>query len=121
MYDADVELILGADLYRKLISFGYFDRMEVSNSSESVGYIASPNDFQKYGRPFEDDPIDDAKALLASLTYGRTRSEYSRGNITMPLALLNALIAGREHGKNGIRALGEASKELAARKENKYS
>src|SRR3546814_4687249 len=81
--------------------------MEVSNSSESVGYIASPNDFQKYGRPFEDDPIDDAKALLASLTYGRTRSEYSRGNITMPIALLNALIAGREIGKNGIRARSE--------------
>src|SRR3546814_435250 len=32
MYDADVERILGADLYRKLISVGYFDRMEVSNS-----------------------------------------------------------------------------------------
>src|SRR3546814_13446675 len=78
MYYADVERILGADLYRKLISVGYFDRMEVSNSSESVGYIASPNDFQKSGRPFEDDPIDDAKALLASLTYGRTRREYSR-------------------------------------------
>ena len=43
--------------------------MEVSNSTEAVGYITSPNDFQKYGRPFEDDPIDDAKALLASLTY----------------------------------------------------
>src|SRR3546814_1829968 len=89
--------------------------MEVSNSTEAVGYIASPNDFQKYGRPFEDDPIDDAKALLASLTYGRTRSEYSRGNITMPIALLNALIAEREIGKNGIRAIGEDYKELEAR------
>src|SRR3546814_17852095 len=86
--------------------------MEVSNSSESVGYIASPNDFQKYGRPFEDDPIDDAKALLASLTYGRTRSEYSSGNITMPIALLNALIAGREIGKHEIRALGDNYKDL---------
>jgi hypothetical protein len=39
----------------------------------------------------EDDPIDDAKALLASLTYGQTRSSYTRGNITMPDALLRAL------------------------------
>ena len=89
--------------------------MEVSNSTEAVGYIASPNDFQKYGRPFEDDPIDDAKALLASLTYGRTRSSYIRGNITMPDALLRALIAGREIGKNGVRAIGEDYRELEAR------
>src|SRR3546814_20600179 len=106
MYYADVERILGADLYRKLISVGFFDRMEVSNSTEAIGYIASPNDFQKYGRPFEDDPIDDAKALLASLTYGQTRSSYTRGNITMPDALLRALIAGREIGQNGVRAIG---------------
>lgn len=115
MHDRDVEAILGQDLFRKLISIGYFDRMEVSNSKESVGYVASPNDFQKYGRPFEDDPIDDAKALLASLTYGRTRSEYTRGAITMPTALLAALVAGREVGKNGIRAIGEDYKELEVR------
>ena len=89
--------------------------MEVSNSAEAVGYIASPNDFQKYGRPFEDDPIDDAKALLASLTYGQTRSSYIRGNITMPDALLRALITGREIGKNGVRAIGEDYRELEAR------
>ena len=46
----------------------------------------------------EDDPIDDAKALLASLTYGRTRSEHTRGKITLPTALLRALIEGREVG-----------------------
>jgi hypothetical protein len=115
LYDADVKKMLGAELYRRLISVGFFDRMEVSNSTEAVGYIASPNDFQKYGRPFEDDPIDDAKALLASLTYGRTRSTYVRGNITMPDALLRALIAGREIGKNGVRAIGEDYRELEAR------
>lgn len=115
LYDADVKKMLGAELYRRLISVGFFDRMEVSNSTEAVGYIASPNDFQKYGRPFEDDPIDDAKALLASLTYGRTRSTYVRGNITMPDALLRALIAGREIGKNGVKAIGEDYRELEAR------
>jgi hypothetical protein len=81
----------------------------------TVGYICSPNDFQKYGRPFVDDPIDDAKALIASLTYGQTRSAYERGNITMPAALLRALIDGREVGKNGIAAIGEDYKELEAR------
>jgi hypothetical protein len=115
LYDADVKKMLGADLYRRLISVGFFDRMEVSNTTEAVGYIASPNDFQKYGRPFEDDPIDDAKALLASLTYGQTRSSYIRGNITMPDALLRALIGGREIGKNGVRAIGEDYRELEAR------
>ena len=115
LYEGDVRKILGAELFRKLIAVGYFDRMEVSNSTEAVGYIASPNDFQKYGRPFEDDPIDDAKALLASLTYGRTRSGYTRGAIAFPVALLNALIAGREVGKNGIRAIGEDYRELEAR------
>ncbi len=115
LYDVQVKKILGAELYKRLISVGFFDRMEVSNSTEAVGYIASPNDFQKYGRPFEDDPIDDAKALLASLTYGQTRSSYIRGNITMPDALLRALIAGREIGKNGVRAIGEDYRELEAR------
>jgi hypothetical protein len=115
LYDATAKLLLGAELHKRLISVGFFDRMEVCNSTESVGYIASPNDFQKYGRPFEEDPIDDAKALLASLTYGRTRSSSYRGQITMPDALLRALINGREIGKNGIRAIGEDYKELEAR------
>jgi hypothetical protein len=90
--------------------------MEVSNRTEAVGYITSPNDFQKYGRPFEEDPIDDAKALLSSLTYGRTRSSAHRGRITLPADLLRALIAGREVGGEwGVRAIGEDYQELEAR------
>lgn len=116
LYDEDVRKMLADDLYRRLISVGLFDRLEVSNPSEAVGYITSPNDFQKYGRPFEDDPIDDAKALLASLTYGRTRSETVRGKITLPTALLRALIDGREVGGDyGVRAIGEDYRELEAR------
>jgi hypothetical protein len=113
--DSDVEHMLGADLYRRLVSVGFFDRMEVNNSTEAVGYVTSPNDFQKYGRPFEDDPVDDAKALLASLTYGQTRSGYTRGNIRLPDALLKALINGREIGKQGVRAIGEDYRELEKR------
>lgn len=117
LYEADVEKVLGADLYKRLISVGLFDRMEVSNSTESVGYIASPNDFQKFGRPFEEDPIDDAKALIASLTYGQTRSSYTRGQITMPEALIRALVRGDELAAKagGIRAIGEDYRELEAR------
>ena len=115
MYEGEVGQILGGGLYSRLISVGLFDRMEVSNSAESVGYVTSPNDFQKYGRPFEDDPIDDAKALLASLTYGRTRSNTSRGRIILPDALLNALINGREVGGRGVSAIGEDYQELERR------
>lgn len=117
LYDVEVEQMLGADLYRRLISVGLFDRMEVSNSTESVGYVASPNDFQKYGRPFEEDPIDDAKALIASLTYGQTRSSYTRGQITMPDALIRTLVRGEELAARagGVRAIGEDYRELEAR------
>lgn len=117
MYEAEVEKVLGAELYKRLVSVGLFDRMEVSNSTESVGYIASPNDFQKYGRPFEEDPIDDAKALIASLTYGQTRSNSVRGRITMPEALIRSLVRGDElaAGAGGIRAIGEDYRELEAR------
>ena len=113
--DTDAARMLGQTLYERLVSVGLFDRLEVSNSTEAVGYLTSPNHFQKFGRPFENDPIDDAKALLASLTYGQTRSSYARGNITMPSALLNALIAGREIGGRGVRAIGEDYKELERR------
>ncbi|WP_227340118.1 hypothetical protein [Sphingopyxis sp. P8] len=117
LYDADVQKMLGADLYKRLVSVGLFDRMEVSNSTESVGYVASPNDFQKYGRPFEEDPIDDAKALIASLTYGQTRSHHTRGQITMPDALIRALVRGDELAAKagGVRAIGEDYRELEAR------
>lgn len=116
LYDGDVQRVLGSELYNRLVSVGLFDRMEVSNKREVVGYVTSPNDFQKFGRPFEDDPIDDAKALLASLTYGRTRSTSSRGKITLPEDLLRALINGREVGGQwGARAIGEDYKELERR------
>lgn len=66
--------MLGDDLFRRLVGIAYSDRMEVNNTAEAAGYLASPNAFQRFGRPFEEDPIDDAKALLASLTYGMQRS-----------------------------------------------
>lgn len=115
LQDTDAARILGPELYKRLISVGVFDRIEVSNSTESVGYLTSPNDFQKFGRPFEEDPIDDAKALIASLTYGQTRSDFYRGQITMPEKLIKKLVRGEEVGKNGVRAIGEDYIELEAR------
>lgn len=114
--DQDAKKILGVDLYRRLIGVGLFDRLEVSNSKEAVGYLTSPDVFQKFGKPFEEDPVDDAKALLASLTYGMTRSDAVRGAITWPDALLRNLIAGNEvGGRYGVRAIGEDYKELEKR------
>lgn len=116
LVDTEVGRMLGDDLFRRLASVGYFDRMEVNNRAESVGYIALPDAFQRYGRPFEEDPIDDAKALLASLTYGMTRSTAGRGKIVLPLQLLNSLIAGNEIGGQwGATAIGEDYRELERR------
>lgn len=116
LHDSEAQKVLGQALYDRLIGVGLFDRLEVSNSTEAVGYITSPDSFQKYGRPFEDDPIDDAKALLASLTYGMTRSTNARGQITMPRALLKSLISGNEiGGQYGVKAIGEDYRELEKR------
>ncbi len=115
--EVEIKKILGERLFETFIAIGFFDRMEINNSSEIHGYLALPDAFQRYGSPFEEDPIDDAKALLASLTYGINRSSYARGQITMPEALLRALINGREVGRNkgGVRAIGEDYKALEGR------
>lgn len=114
--DSDLRKILGDNLYTRVMGIGLFDRLEVSNNTESIGYIVFPYTFQKYGRPFEEDPVDDAKALLASLTYGMTRSAPERGRIAFPDALLRKLIAGEEvGGPNGISAIGEDYRELEKR------
>lgn len=114
--DMEAERILTKPLYKRVVGIGLFDRLEVSNSIEAVGYLTSPDNFQRFGRPFESDPIDDAKALLASLTYGMTRSSAGRGAISYPRALLNKLINGEEVGGNyGATAIGEDYRELEKR------
>jgi hypothetical protein len=114
--ESDVETILGEELFARLTSVGYFDRMEVNNPKESIGYVALPDAFQRYGRPFEEDPVDDAKALLASLTYGMTRSSASRGRIVLPRVLLGSLVSGNEIGGQwGATAIGQDYQELERR------
>jgi len=116
MTDKEVETILGPDMFRRLTSVGYFDRMEVNNPNESVCYIALPDAFQRYGQPFQEDPVDDAKALLAALTYGITRSAASRGRIVLPRILIQSLVDGNEiGGRWGATAIGEDYRELERR------
>jgi len=102
--------IVGSSLFQKLHSIGMYDVSEVSNEDESVMYITRPSAFGKYGDPFADDALDLAKALVACLTYGMTRSPYSRGRILMLNLLLGKLIAGREVGP--ATAIGQDYKIL---------
>lgn len=112
----EVERVIGPSLLNRLVSVGYFDRMEVNNPQESAGYLALPDAFQRYGKPFEEDPVDDAKALLASLSYGMTRSTAGRGRIVMPIALLTKLVSGEKvGGPYGATAIGEDYRELERR------
>ncbi|MDR2123912.1 MAG: hypothetical protein LBP38_02880 [Desulfovibrio sp.] len=98
--------LLGEDLLKKVISIGLYDINIVANSKEEVGFMTLPSAFGKYAdTAFLDDAFDLAKAFLSSLSYGMTRSSYSRGNIRLVEALLNTLIAGGAVGP--ATAIGE--------------
>lgn len=104
------EKILGEELFKKLNSIGMYDLNRVSNESEAVMYVTRPAAFGKFGDPFTDDALDLAKALVACLTYGMTRSPYSRGRITMLRALLGKLLRGGTVGP--ATAIGQDYKVL---------
>ena len=90
-----VTKILGERLFQKLHSIGVFDVSVVSNDKEEIKYVTRPGAFRKYSN-FTGDAFDLVKAFVSSLTYGMTRSYYSRGRIRSLDALLQALIDGRE-------------------------
>ncbi|AMO54949.1 hypothetical protein [Endozoicomonas montiporae] len=103
--------ILGESLFRKVSSIGFFDINVVSNSTEEVGYLTLPSAFSKFSSSsMVEDAFDLAKAFVASLTYGMTKSAYERGQISMIDRLLGALIDGREVGP--VRAIGQDYKIL---------
>lgn len=106
----DATRILTEPLFNKVNSIGFFDVNVVSNSSEEVGYLTLPSAFSKYSSALVEDAFDLAKAFVASLTYGMTKSESARGQITMIDRLLGALIAGREVGP--VNAIGQDYKIL---------
>lgn len=107
---ADAERVLGKLLFTKLASVGIYDINIVSNTQEEVAYVTRPSAFSKYGDSLADDAFDLAKMFVSSLTYGMTRSQYSRGQIRMIEALMNTLISGAPIGP--VSAIGEDYKIL---------
>jgi len=104
------ESLLGDELFRKVVAVGLYDANVVANSTEKVAFLTKPSAFAKYSSSTVDDAFDLAKAFLSSLTYGMTRSSYSRGNIQMVGALMNALIRGEPVGP--VTAIAEDYKVL---------
>jgi hypothetical protein len=107
---ADAERILGKTLFTRLSSVGIYDINIVSNTQEEVAYVTRPSAFSKYGDSLVEDAFDLAKMFVSSLTYGMTRSEYSRGQIRMIEALMNTMIAGGSIGP--VQAIVEDYKIL---------
>jgi hypothetical protein len=105
--------MLGENLFRKLHSIGMYDVSTVSNPRENVEYVTRPSAFNKFGRSDVDDAFDLAKAFVASLQYGMTRSSYSRGQISMLDRLMQRLIDGHHVGP--CTAIGHDYKILELR------
>ncbi len=106
----EAQKILGIKLFKKVAAIGFIDVNVVSNNKEEVGYVTLPSAFSKYSSSMVEDAFDLAKAFVASLTYGMTKSSYMRGQITMIDRLLSALISGREVGP--VSAIGQDYKVL---------
>ncbi|MEI8669701.1 hypothetical protein P4S65_16595 [Pseudoalteromonas sp. B131b] len=106
----DASRILGTTLFNKVNSIGFFDINVVSNHQEEVGFLTLPSAFSKFSNSMVDDAFDLAKAFVASLTYGMTKSDHARGQISMIDKLLGALIDGREVGP--VKAIGQDYKML---------
>ncbi|MFK8253279.1 hypothetical protein [Ancylobacter terrae] len=102
---AQVERILGKELFDKLRAAGMYDVNEVANPLGEHAFVTRPSAFHKFNDPFVDDSFDLAKALVAALTYGMTQSSVGRGKIGMIKALLNKLIRGVSVGP--ATAIGE--------------
>ncbi|MEO3880004.1 hypothetical protein [Rheinheimera fenheensis] len=106
----EAKKILNENLFNKVCSIGIFDINIVSNNTEEVGYLTLPSAFSKFSSSIIEDAFDLAKAFVASLTYGMTKSSYARGQITMIERLLQALIEGRSVGP--VNAIGQDYKIL---------
>lgn len=105
-----VRKMLGDQLFDKLHSIGVFDVSAVNNDTETSYYITRPGAFGKYGNLVANDAFDLAKAFVASLTYGMTKSVHSRGKIKLLNLLLDKLIRGEE--LNPSTAAGQDYKVL---------
>lgn len=102
---SSVKTVLGDALLEKMQAIGMYDVSLVENNTEKVAYVTRPSAFAKYGDALVEDAMDLAKAFVASLTYGMSRSSYTRGQITMIEKLLRKLINGGRVG--AVKAIGE--------------
>ncbi len=109
----DAEKILGVPLFEKLHAASMYDVNGVSNPDGEHGFVTKPAAFHQFNDPLVDDAFDLAKALVAALTYGMTKSAYARGRITMISRLLGSLINGNEVGP--ATAIGEDYQALETR------
>ncbi len=109
----EVTRILGVKLLEKLNAISMYDISVVNNDQENVAFVTRPAAFSKYGNPLVEDALDLAKAFVSSLTYGMTRSTYTRGRITMIERLVKALIDGRWIGP--VEAIGQDYRALELR------
>jgi hypothetical protein len=109
----EAEKILGVALFEKLKAAGMYDVNQVSNEAGEFGFVTRPAAFHKFVDPLVDDAFDLAKALVAALTYGMTRSPAGRGHIYMIEALLRKLIRG--HSVGPATAIGEDYRVLERR------
>ena len=101
----EARAILGEKLFEKLQAIAMFDVSRVANAQEEVHYVTRPASFAKYGNPWEEDTLDYAKALVASLAYGMTRRQQGMAKIELLARLLQKLIRGDWLGAN--KAAGE--------------
>lgn len=109
----EVKKILGDQLFEKAHAVGLFDVSEVSNDRERVFFVTRPAAFGKFDSLIED-AMDLAKAFVASITYGMTRSSSSRGRISMVQALMSRLIEGKWVGP--ATAIGQDYKALEVKR-----
>jgi len=86
--------MMGDVLFKKLHSIGMYDVSTVSNDRETVEYVTKPSAFNKFGRSDISDAFDLAKAFVASLEYGMSRSPAGRGRIIFLRKLMQKLIDG---------------------------
>jgi len=79
---------------------GLIDRQEVVSQFGNSDFITLPQTFGVYGGQLGMgvDCFHHAKMLLCCLKYGQMKSNFSRGKITEPLWILNALLRGGEIG-----------------------
>jgi len=106
--------MLGEQLFSKLQSIGVYDVNTVSNAKETTQYLTKPSAFNKFGRSDVSDAFDLAKAFVASLKYGMTKSVHSRGRIGLLERLMKKLIDGQTVGP--CTAIGQDYKVLEVKR-----